>query len=93
MYGALEDNVVLCMVVCSGLACGVWDSSIGAYSDITSPRVEMVQIVGIKTMGDSKVKKGRCDEFVSYGYGALDAQRGFVSVGGCISNVRGMVGG
>jgi hypothetical protein len=71
--GVLEDDVVLYMVVCSGLACGVWDSSIGACSDITSPRAETVQIVSIKIMGDSKVEKGRCDEFVSYGYGTLDA--------------------
>ena len=64
-----------------------------AYSDVVSSWTEPVQVVHVKTVSDCKAKKGRGDEMVLHGNGALHARRGFIAVRGCASDIGGMVGG
>jgi hypothetical protein len=56
MGNASKDDIMLCMAVFSRLLRGVWDGGTRAYGDITGTRAETVQVVGIKAMGDCKMK-------------------------------------
>jgi hypothetical protein len=60
---------------------------------VISTRTETFQIVGIKTMCDSKAEDSRCNELMSSRNGTLNARWGFVSIWGCIGDMREMVWG
>ena len=60
MGGALEDNMMTCVMVGSGFAHGVWDRGAGACGDVIGSQVELVQVIGVKALGNSYAEEGRC---------------------------------